>query len=74
MTTLTLESLRAKWIGRSVWATTQDELTPASMWTPRKVEEIWENRREEKFVAWTGEHVVCGSLEALDRRLHSLAK
>lgn len=66
---MTLENLRQKWIGRKVRGSTQTtDYSPS-----RVIESIHLNDEDGKYYAWTGEHIRCNSLEALDRRLHSLS-
>jgi hypothetical protein len=70
--TLTVESLRVKWIGRSVYASSDHRLNAAGM-HPRQITDLHYNAREDQYFAFSGEHHIAGSLEALDRRLESLA-
>ena len=71
-TKLTLESMRKKWIGRQVYASSDHQLD-ASGKHPRPVDDIHQNVEDRMYYAWAGEHHRANTLEALDRRLHSLA-
>lgn len=74
---MTIELLRAKWIGRKIYSSTDHKLhgNPPS----RAVCEIWLNEEHQTYTAWStdeagGEHLRANSAEALDRRLESLAR
>ena len=66
---MSAEDLRRTWVGRLVRRSTDDAYTVPS----RRVEDIHYTRQTGEWVAWSGEHHICGSPEALDRRLAALA-
>jgi hypothetical protein len=69
--TMTVEQLRAKWLGRKIYSSTDHRLhgNPPT----KEITDIHVNAEDGMVYAWSGEHHRANTVEALDRRLHSLA-
>ncbi len=73
--TMTIEELRTKWIAHQI--TGGDDLHPVR----ETVQYIHYDAKTGSYIAWAqgpqgdigGHHIRCGSIEALDRRLHQLS-
>jgi hypothetical protein len=72
-TQMTLESLKAKWIGRQLMGSTDHGLDASSP-SDRAVTKVWYDAKNEKYYAWANEHHSANTPEALDRRLESLVR
>ena len=71
---LTLADMRKRWIGRLVRGSTDSGLDAAySRAHAREVEDIYQNKEDGMYYAFSDEHHRANTLEGLDRRLHSLA-
>lgn len=72
MTTMTLDQLRAKWIGRKVYGSTDHKLHGAP--PANEITDIHQNTKDGMYYAWSGEHHRANTVESLDRRLQQLAQ